>query len=337
MKIRLLIATDDKDYAEHLSAYLSEKYSETFEVAVTYQRERLEGLIKNAVFDVALLGKGFEAAEGLGDINVPIVLSDGSLNEHEEMPNIKYIRKYQRISSMVSEILVLLSGLPLQSGGVKSKTGKISVVWSPAGGTGKTSVATALSFQKATTGKNTVYLNLENFASTSAYFRTEGKSISKAFESLDTDEANLKLLIKGMWQKDSATGVHYFKEPDNYVDVNLLKPSDVEELVLAIAHEADEVIVDLSSQYNECYQKLFELASNVYIVVDSSKAAHIKLTQFITQHNSFGKIKPKTILVCNKGAKVSEPEIARVLHLPPVQSTDPAAVSKSLSANLLEV
>ena len=336
MKRRLAIVTDDKGYAEHLSGYLSERFAENFEVAVFSKAERFEEALKSAPFDVALLDIGFELIEVKNTVRVPLVLAQEGKQVAEEAQNIKQIRKYQRISLMVGDILEALSKIPHAAGGISIESGNITVVWSPSGGTGKTSVALAYAMNRAAMHKRAVYLNLENFASTPAYFRTDGKSISKAFESLDSEESNLRLLMVGLRQQDTSTGIYYFSEPENYDDMNILSPDNIEALVFACAAEADELVVDLSSQYNSCTRRLFELANSVFIVTDSSLAAQVKLKQFIGQHSAFEQIRLNAKLVCNKGAHVSEAEISKTVYLNRVQSSEPKTVVKTLAGYKFE-
>ena len=337
MKFRLAVATLDKRYAEHLSGLLSEKFADSFEVVVFTQPERLEAVLKTTSFDAALLDSDFLSVSNLSASRILIVLTEENEQVSAGTLDVKQIRKYQRISSMASDIMELLSEIPSGMSGISSgDRGNITVVWSPAGGTGKTTVALAYAINKVSSGKQALYLNLENFTSTTAYFRSDGKSISKAFESLDSGETNVRLLLKGMRQQDSITGIFYFNEPENIEDMNILSPDDVEALALACAAEADELVVDLSSQYNACIGKFFDLASRVFIVTDASSTSQVKLRQFIRQHNVFGRIRTKATLICNKGSQSSEADLGKRIYLTRVQTSDPPAVARALSMNVFD-
>lgn len=339
MKLRLIIASNDTDYVEHLSDYLSDRYADSFEVVVVSQQERFKELLKTSVFDISLIESSFTSISELNAIRMSLVLTDETDNissTANTAANIKHIRKYQRISAIVGDVFETFAGVAPGASGFGGEHGCITVVWSPSGGVGKTAIALAYAAKSASAGKHTIYLNLENFASTSAYFRTEGKSISKAFESLDSKESNIRVLMMGLRQQDSATGIYYFNEPENYDDINILAPDDIEALTFACAVESDEIIIDLSSQYNACTSRLFELANNILIVADPSTTSQIKLRQFIRQHNAFGRIKTKTTLVNNKGAKTAESEIYKTVYLPYVQTSDHTAVFRALSGNSFE-
>jgi len=242
---------------------------------------------------------------------------------------LKKIRKYQRISSIVGNVLENYAEIDKNTSGFGTNKARIIAVWSPSGGSGKTTVALAYSANKISSGKQLIYLNLENFSSTSAYFQENGKSISKVFEKLET---NVHMFLTGISQHDLGSGITYFCGPDNYDDINILTASDIEIIIKACTAEIDELVIDLSNQCDEKVQKVFDLADTVFLVCDSSNTSQVKLKQFINQHNVYGKIKDKIVLVNNKGAKAVDQNLNRIVHLPLVQSFDPVSIFKTLSS-----
>jgi Mrp family chromosome partitioning ATPase len=328
MKIKLLIATADSDYAEHLSNNLSEKYADTFEVSVCSSAERLRDLLSVSKFDAALLELGFASVVNLNSVHLPLMLMDDSGVSVDS--NFKKLRKYQRISSIAGNVLESYAETGKGVSSFGADRARITAVWSASGGAGKTTVALAFAAHKVLGGKQSVYLNLENFSSTSAYFQeAPGKSISKVFEKL---ESNVQMFLMGIRQQDSSSGISYFCGPENYDDMNILTAEDIETLINACATGIDELVIDLSSQCNERVQKVFQLADTVLIVCDPSSTSQAKLRQFIGQHNVFGQIQGKTILINNKGAKIPGASISKTVHLPLFQTADPVSVFKSLSS-----
>jgi len=329
MKIRLLIATADKGYTDHLSNTISKRYADTLELSICSSIERLIDLTSVNRYDVALIEPDFVSAIKPGCIQVPFVLID-ELGHGAESGDIKRIRKYQRISSMTGQILESYAETGKRAGGADAYKAQITAVWSPTGGTGKTTVALAYAASRVAAGKMVVYLNLENFSSTSVYFPDNGRSISKALEKL---ESNIQLFLLGIRQQDSGSGIMYFCGPENYDDINVLTTEDVEKLINACATEIDELVIDLSSQIDERVVKIFSMADKVLLVADPSKSSQAKTQQFISQHNVFGQVQPKTVLVNNKGANLPEERIDKTVILPLVQTNDPVSVFKALSGN----
>ena len=329
MIIGLLIAIADDDYAEHLSRFLSEKYSDTFAVSVCSSVDRLRDLLTANRYDTALLEPAFTSAVNLESVHLPLLLTDESEHFADDNSKLKKIRKYQQISSIAGNVLEYYAEVSNRSSNFGAKKAHIAAVWSPSGGSGKTTVALAYAAHKAANGKNVVYLNLENFSSTSYYFPDNGKSISRVFGKL---ESNTQMLLMGIRQQDSGSGISYFNGPENYDDINILSVSDIQTLVDACAAEVDELIIDLSSQCDERTQKVFELSDIVLLVCDQTGVSQKKLKQFIGQHNVFGRIRAKTVLINNKGAKITEESISQTMQLPLVQSNDAVSVYKMLSS-----
>ncbi|AZN39936.1 AAA family ATPase [Paenibacillus albus] len=333
MKIQLLIATSDKDYANHLSGVLLENHAESFEVTVCSALERLETLLSARTFDVALLEYSFIPSTGLSKVRLPLLLWDETGSGNDDRGNYQKIRKHQRISRLSSNILEEYSQIAIGSSGFSGNKARITAVWSPSGGVGKTTVALAYAAQKAVGGGNVAYLDLEHFSSTAVYFPESGKSISTAFERLD---GNAALLLKAIVLKDNGSGISYFTPPSNYDDMNELTVDDIGTLVAAVATHSDELIIDLPNICDERSRKIFEESSVIYLVIDGSKTADSKLQQFITQHNLFERIRSKIILVVNRGANIKNPRFDRTVYLPSVSANDPVSVYKTLSGASFE-
>jgi cellulose biosynthesis protein BcsQ len=328
MKIQLLIATSDKDYANHLSGVLSENHAESFEVTVCSAASRLENLLSTRTFDVALLESALIPPAGLSGVRLPLLLWDESEPGNGGVGDYEKIRKYQRISRISSDILEGYSKTAVGIAGFGGSKARISAVWSPSGGVGKTTVALAYAAQKAVGGGKITYLDLEYFSSASVYFSESGKSISTAFERLG---GNVALLLQAIVLKDSGSGISYFSPPNNYDDMNELTAEDIEALVAAVSDNSDELVIDLPSVCDERRRKVLEAADVVYLVTDGSRTATSKLQQFVTQHNLFEQIRMKLVLVANKGAKVNDTRFNRTVYLPQVSASDPVSVYKTLS------
>ena len=328
MRIKLLIATADVDYAEHVSNTLSERHGEDFEVSVCTSASRLRDLLAANRFDAALLESGFFDAALLGAVPLPLLLIDETGAIATDEGSLRKIAKYQRVSSLAGKVMEYYAEVSVGIGGLGGRRARITAVWSPAGGTGKTTVALAYAANRVSAGRQAVYLCLENFTSTPVYFKESGASISKLFEKL---ESNVQMFQKGIKQQDAGSGIGYFCSPENYDDVNVLTAEDLERLILACAEDADDLIVDLSGQCDRRTQRILCLADTVLLVCDPSAAAQAKMLQFIRQHSTFGQIRGNAVLVNNKGAQFADPSLGLSIPLPFVNAADPGSVFKTLS------
>jgi len=181
MKIRLLIASSDGTYANHLSRVLAEKHAEVFEVSICSSEERMQEVLSNHRFDAALLERQFLDCADLREVRLPLELWDDASAFRAEAGKYPPIRKYQRISSIIRDVLAQYAAISSNKEVFGNSQAHITAVWSPAGGSGKTTTALAYAAQKVAGGRKTVYLDLQCFSCSSVYFQQSGKSISSLF------------------------------------------------------------------------------------------------------------------------------------------------------------
>lgn len=335
MKTRLLIASEDIDYGEHLSCFLSDKYAHTFDVNLCSSADQLSNLLQHCRYDTALLEPELAAKNPLSSIAVPLLLCTDNTDVPELIKDLLKVQKYQRISALSDEVISYYAKNTSRGHIPSSKETYITAVWSPAGGVGKTSVALAYCAQKASSGKEVLYLNLESFSSIPVYFADSGKSVSSIFEMLEKKDGNIDVLINGLRRKDETTGISYFCEPENYDDINILNIEDTSTLISTCCRVTQELVIDMSCACNKRSWQVFEHADRVLIVVDNSKTSLVKLKQFISQHNIFELIKSKCTIIANKGADIPDIIPDQSLTLPYVESTAHNDVYTKLSTHAL--
>jgi len=331
MRIKLLVATCEADYGEHLSNSISAHYADTIAVSMCRTIECLNEAIESQRVDVALLDTSLAYEAELSSVTLPLVLiSDADLGT-DPGGAFGEIARYQRISSIVAEVLARYAKVSKYGSAPSYEKANITAVWSPTGGVGKTSVALSYAAKKVTEGKKVLYLNLESFSSVPAYFEDGGKSISSLFEMLENTEGNIKMLVKGICRQDKGAGVAYFCRPENFDDMYALSAENIAELTTVCAGVTQELVIDMSCACDRRTRKVFDLSDRVFLVSDSTAASDVKLSQFLTQHNVFENIREKVIIVANKGAAVSEAIPEPFIQLPLVRSSDPTTVYKTLS------
>ncbi|MCI9349248.1 MAG: hypothetical protein HFF83_08485 [Oscillibacter sp.] len=327
MRIHLLIADDDQDYGEHLSRVLVERYADMFEVSSCSNAGQLAEILSHHKYDAALLSPELAKDVNLQGIRIPLLLWDGTSVEQKE--GMDSLRKYQRVSTIAGEVLERFAEIASFGIAPSYSKAQITVVWSPAGGVGKTTAALAYAAQKVSKGQRSVYLDLEPFSSLPAFFTENGKSISTIFEKLDE---RAELALQSIRQEDSGSGIYYFCRPDNYEDISILTEEDIVRLAGAAAVEADELIIDLGAGYDRRIAALLNLADTVLFVIDGSKLCQTKWEQFQTQHELHEKLRERGILVVNRGGRYHASQTMPIVNLPLVKSDDPSVVYKTLSA-----
>lgn len=331
MKIQLIIAVNDRDYVDHLSRELTERYAEVFEITVCTSPDRIGELTGRKRFDAGIFDAELARLAELSSVRLPLMVWDGVSSASGEA-GLELIKKYQRISRISADVLERYSKVAEGSWGIASGRANVTAVWSPSGGSGKTTAALAYCARKASQGLRPVYLDLQPFSASDIYFPSGGKSISALFEQLDSAE----LLGQGIRQEDHSSGIFYFGKPDNYDDINILTKDDIEQLITGCARSADELVIDLGSTYDAKTRHILELADCVMVVLDATAGCRAKWQQFAAQHDTFELIKDKTTLVLNRGAAADGSPVAKTVSLPIVQSTDPAIVFKTLSSGYFD-
>lgn len=330
MKIQLLIATSDQEYADALYTVLAKRQADIFELGLCSNPAKLEDMLLRRTYDICLLEPEEGAHYQLERVRLPLILQGSHTKVPEELGGLPRIKKYQRISALVSEVLDCYAEAAKSSELLGQTQAKITAVWSPVGGVGKTSVALAYATRAAMNGQRAAYLNLENFCSLGAFLKDEGKSISSVLERIDQ---NPSVQMRSIRQQDAATGVFYYGAPENYDDINILGKTELVILLNAAASGVDELIVDLPSFCDERIECTFERANQVFLVTDLSVTAQRKLNIFMAQNSTYDDIRHKAVFVCNKGACGVPEGAERCVSLPHVQSADPAQVFKTLSAS----
>ena len=332
MRIKLAIATIEADYSEHLSRYISQHYSDLIDVSVCFTSDSLADTLAKHKFDIALLDKELISEADLSSIAFPVILVGDAEPDTESATELQAIRKYQRASIIVADVLESFAKASKYSRSLVSEKANITAIWSPSGGVGKTTVALSYAMKKAAEGRQALYLNLESFSSVPAYFYESGRSISTVFEMFESGEGDIKMMIRGICQQDKETGVTYFCRPENFDDIYALTAENIADLAAACAGVTEELVIDLSCDCDLKAKKVFALADKVMIVTDQSATSEVKLLQFISQNNVFENIKEKLTLIANKGAAAEKGYCSEIFYLPLVSTSDPMLVCKTLSA-----
>jgi len=330
MKIRLLLASSDSDYTEYLSKVLVEKFAAIFEVSVCSNAERFNEMVSGHRADIVLADSNLIELVDLSAVRLSLVFVDETGRTGNLGAGCKRIRKYQRISNLVKGIQAEYAEVSANDETFGSTSGQITAVWSPVGGSGKTTAALAYAANCVSQGKKTVYLDLQNFSCSTVYFQQNDKSISTLFQKLDS---NVELLLQSIRQQDSGSGILYFTRADNYDDISILSCEDLLKLIDGCAKGIDELVIDLTSVCDDKTRQVFEFANQIFVVLDGSRVSAAKWDQFQTQNNVYEQIRPKIKLVANKSAKLDASGVNGLFNLPFVQSSDPVAVYKTLSTN----
>lgn len=310
MKMKVLIGGFDQEYIDHLSKVMMKNGND---VTVSMDLESIYKNLERERYDIVLVESEFYPWVVKKTSVVTVLLSDylpGDRGEEEienklgDMPSskMKRIRKYQRISKICSTCLEILSENGWKAPALSGEGARTVAVWSPKGGSGKTTVALSYATKMATKGTS-LYFSLEEFASTSAFFSETGTSISKAFAKIGGDLGNLATFLQAIMLRDATTGVSYFSPQDTYEDILELGENDVATLVRAMERVANHLVIDLSSDVSVRSRSVMNLVDELWIVADESEMTRVKLHQFMNQGELYPKYAHKIKFILNKGVR----------------------------------
>lgn len=270
-KLNLVIADLDEWYARGLSNYISANHSTAFLVSCFTKPDLLTRHLKKLpLADVLLISPDFyDISIGYPGIKLKVMLSTGALSQ--EYPDFQVLSKYNTGEKLLSEVVHLYSKLNPTELRLSpySKNAEIIGVYSTAGGTGKTTIASALSMECNLLGMRSFYLNLESIQSTGMFFTLNGKrNLSYIFYYLKEKSKNLPFLMDGIKSTDVDYGVQYFNPPESPLEYEELNLDELEQLIGGIKGMGcyDFVFIDMSNTFDMKNYKIMELCDRIVMV-----------------------------------------------------------------------
>ncbi len=332
MKIKLLLAINDKEYSGYLSKVLASSKEDTFEITTILNKEQMLNENTKYVYEIIIISEDMYCYFESIDKSKLIVLVDETRKVSSQFEKFNLIKKYQRISNIKKEVIEIYANKSEVV--IKAKKGEctLSTFWSPIGGVGKTTLALAYCLQKSLQGKKVIYCNLENFSSVPSYFELAGKTISTVFEKIDS---NLDIHIQSNLSLDENTGINYFEPANNYDDINILTPEQIEKFIKSCEKICDELVLDLSSTYNEKVKTMLEISTKIYLVTNSNEVCEKRMELFYLQHNVYDKIKNKIKYVYNKCNRNSTMYDKNSVVIPFINVDNYKVIYKTISINTL--
>jgi cellulose biosynthesis protein BcsQ len=183
----------------------------------------------------------------------------------------------------------------------------VVAVYSPIGGSGKTTIACALANYLSMMGKKTLYLNFEEVASDGGYFpQSEDKSMSDLMGYIGNN-INLGVKLQGIQQtkKENLYYINHFRSPN---DIYEITESELEELLAQISNSElyDYVVVDMGGYLDYKTLKIFEIAEKIVLVDRNDMIGKIKMSKFLAQAHIVNEYIYKMMRVINFGRKSND-------------------------------
>ncbi|WP_432408055.1 AAA family ATPase [Wukongibacter sp. M2B1] len=310
-KLHLIIADMDEYYVESIANYITDNYSQRFQITCITKQNFLSDYfsVNKKEVDILLLSpEWYTDVFPKEMVNTPIILSRGMLDI--EMNGWDVINKYQKGDRLVSNIIDCFAERNPDKYCIidGEKRTKVISVYSPIGGAGKTSIAVGLSVRAACREKTVFYLNLEDIQSTPHFFDCKTRqNFSNMLYYIKENKKNITLKIEGIRNTDFQHSIHYFSPPDNIMDLNETSPDEIKSLLhqLKISNNYDLIVIDMSSNIDDRNISILKESDQIVLINQHDSLAMMKIDLFLKELEILSKrnklnLLEKTTIVLNK-------------------------------------
>ncbi|NLL66982.1 MAG: hypothetical protein GX236_04685 [Clostridiaceae bacterium] len=267
-QIRLVIADSDAIFLEKFSTYLQKKKASGFSLELFTDKNKLVEWFRN------------------GDNADLIIISSSLFNELDEKPEKKNIfllrdcaesliprgfngmSKYMPADQIMKEILSLCSEYIPQDINDETGLGQINLVLYADGSDALNPLAQGIAYIKATKGKRTFFLNLDEFSNIDCYFHCDNtKGLSEMIYYVKSQKDNLSLKAEVCTSYDSETGLYFMKGHNNPEDVTNLNEEELSALIKSIQKSSpyEEIIISRAYLTDQLNMILLNEAQKIYI------------------------------------------------------------------------
>lgn len=309
---KMVMADGDELYLLNISNYIMEKAPQ-WELNIFTKVEKLIKYLENSDnIDILVVDESFvnHELEVLAKNTVRIVWS-GSM---APVKGFETIRKYQKTENMLREILLKYSE---RVGSTESIQGsshtKVSVFYSPAGGSGKTTLSLAMASAGAKKGFCILYLNLEEIDSVKDVLTSASGGLSDVFLALKTKGMNVGIKLETCVEKEGNSGFFYLSGVESISEYEEITKEDIQKLIQVVRglSKYDLVIIDITSGFSDRIKTVLECADIIFMPVISTENAVAKVNRFLNEeniHEGYHSIINKLNMVvnCSNGSNVGK-------------------------------
>lgn len=325
--LRVVVADTDEAYLGSLSGFLTNMCSGRFQISSFSDKSRLDRYLSEniAEIDIVLINrKLFPDNLSISERSTVIFLTEGNCNAGFE--GCYSVNKYQHCERLAANIIKIYSENAHRDGiySFGNKKSRVTAVFSPAGGTGKTTVSLCASIQCANKGFRVFYLNLEDFQSTPLYFDCgSGPNFSNFLYYLKNKDRNLDLRIEGFSSFDDHSNVRFFSPPESAIEINELTPGELSRLISELhkCERYEAVFIDMSSRLDRRSLAVLEESDTILLVITQDEVCMLKLKRLADELNILMKknskpcIWDKAVIVLNRFIDNGNPNLLEDLKI----------------------
>ncbi|MDO4295493.1 MAG: hypothetical protein Q4D90_04960 [bacterium] len=284
MNISVAIVDFDKNYADRLREELNQ-YEELI-ISVCTSEEKFYQALETRHFDIVLFNPDISQERlRFAGVKLPICLYSDGMQQVEYYESFVKIIKYQRISSIYKEMIREYANKAGYSIGLDHAEGmQLLAVYSPVGGSGKTTVALTVASQLALQGKRILFLSMEQLDSSGCLFPHQNEGIISLIETIGNREVNFELKCKGL-MKAGINQVQYIEGFEKLADYGDVKNTEIESVLqnMRRAGVCDVLVVDMNSFLDDIGTVLIDQADKIILVGKPGNLPLAKLSSFANQ------------------------------------------------------
>ena len=284
MNISLAIADTNRRYVEKLSEVLQQYHDLT--ISLFTNAEKLQAALDQTRFDVLLFDPDISPERlSISGVKLAVCLYSDGCGNMGLYPDCAKILKYQRISNIYKNMLREYADKAGEYADFGNRTStKLIGVYSPAGGSGKTTVALAIASRLKSMGNAVLFVNTEQLESASFVNTHDEDGLAMLVEDAENENVNFKVKLTAI-SKHGMDDMEYVEGFTRLVDYAAMTGEDIGNVFRRMKRESDYryVIIDMDSNLDAVNKTIFELADQVVIVEKPGELPVRKMELFAQQ------------------------------------------------------
>lgn len=349
MKIKVAVLDDDQNYLKKMGSCFTSLFSDKIEM---YSFSDMEAAFKGInegpkKIDIFLANQNFDIDTDRIPPNCGFAYLVDTIGI-DNYKNQKTICKFQKIELIYKQMLDIyadVADVVISAGQSDGNDALVLSFVSAGGGDGSSSVAAGCAKYLAGVGKKVLYLNLEQFGSSSVFFEADGTSdLSDIILAIRNNKANLTLKLESFVKHD-VSGVYFFESCKMAFDVMEINPNDMQRLLheLKALGKYDYIIIDMDFNFNDREVEVMKESYRIVFVNSGMEISNLKLKKVLDaiaifeQENRINII-PKINMIYNKfdsraSKLLSLPEIEELGGIKIFDEKDTKQVVQNISEN----
>ncbi|MBR3637302.1 MAG: AAA family ATPase [Lachnospiraceae bacterium] len=294
-RYRILMADEDISYLSKIELMLLREYGEEIDLELITDADYLDKLFRSPQqVDILVIHEDFWKEEFRRQNIHHIFFLTESENGTNSIQGITNIYKYSSVQNVVHTINIVLKRLV--QGGENKLEKKVVMVYSPQGGSGKTTIALGAAKALFQLGNHVLYVNTESIQGPAFAENVDKWADRSLIQALSVGRYSKEILENNIehGDVDCLLPFQYSLVGNGLKDMNYLS------LIQAVKNTMpyDIIIVDTSNDFNDFKAQMMSYADQVIIPCLQDEQSAYKVDALLRNINVSDK--NKYIFVCNK-------------------------------------